>query len=97
MATIEFSLNITKSNKQNIETTSSKMEAPEGLLEQSTAIDESVMEIVRSRLSGGRSETAAEMFWRVASNVTNDQCMAWDYYGLISQLRFMPNSPTFTG
>ena len=50
-------------------------------------------------------ETIHEMFWRVASHVAQAEAemngdpdhWARVYYDLLSDLRFFPNSPTFTG
>ncbi|MEY4233122.1 MAG: hypothetical protein RL635_89, partial [Chloroflexota bacterium] len=50
-------------------------------------------------------ETVEEMFWRVGSNVAlaeaewggDTQLVAEQFYDLVSALRFLPNSPTFTG
>jgi ribonucleoside-diphosphate reductase alpha chain len=54
---------------------------------------------------GKPAETIHEMFWRVASHVAQAEAemngdpdhWARVYYDLLSDLRFFPNSPTFTG
>ncbi|MDA0699519.1 MAG: hypothetical protein O3B16_06720, partial [Chloroflexi bacterium] len=54
---------------------------------------------------GRPMETVEEMFWRVGSNVAlaeaewggDTQAVAEQFYDLVSTLRFLPNSPTFTG
>ena len=50
-------------------------------------------------------ETVEEMFWRVAYNValserefrSDPDPVAEEFYELLTELRFLPNSPTFTG
>ncbi len=50
-------------------------------------------------------ETIEQMFWRVASNVAapeaesggDPDAVARDFYDLLSNFEFLPNSPTFTG
>ena len=75
-------------------------------------ISENGLEVLRRRylrkgLDSKPIETVQEMFWRVASNVAlperaygNEagyQAMAERFYDLLTELRFFPNSPTFTG
>ncbi len=75
-------------------------------------ISENGLEVLRRRylrkgLDGKPAETVQEMFWRVASNVAlperaygNEagyQAAAEQFYDLLTELRFFPNSPTFTG
>ncbi len=77
-----------------------------------TRISENGLEVLRRRylrkaLDGKPAETMQEMFWRVASNValperaygneTEYQAVAKQFYDLLTELRFFPNSPTFTG
>ncbi len=60
---------------------------------------------LRRGTDGKPCETIEEMFWRVAWHVAepqtryggNRQAMAEQYYNLLTQKRFFPNSPTFTG
>ncbi len=60
---------------------------------------------LRRGLDGKPAETIEEMFWRVASHVAgpdreyagNVEETAEAFYDLLTDLRFMPNSPTFTG
>ena len=55
--------------------------------------------------SGQPIETVEEMFWRVAYNVAlaekefdcDPDPVAEEFYDLLTGLRFLPNSPTFTG
>ncbi len=75
-------------------------------------ISENGLEVLRRRylrkgVDGKPMETVPEMFWRVASNVALPeraygseaayQAMAERFYDLLTELRFFPNSPTFTG
>ena len=75
-------------------------------------ISENGLEVLRRRylrkgLDGKPAETVQEMFWRVASNVAlperaygdeaEYQTAAEQFYDLLTELRFFPNSPTFTG
>lgn len=75
-------------------------------------ISENGLEVLRRRylrkgLDGKPAETVQEMFWRVASNVALPEraygseadyvATAEQYYDLLTELRFFPNSPTFTG
>lgn len=75
-------------------------------------ISENGLEVLRRRylrkgLDGKPIETIQEMFWRVASHVAlpeqaygseaDAQAMAERFYALLTELRFFPNSPTFTG
>ncbi len=75
-------------------------------------ISENGLEVLRRRylrkgLDGKPAETVQEMFWRVASNVAlperaygseaEYQAAAEQFYDLLTELRFFPNSPTFTG
>ena len=54
---------------------------------------------------GQPAETEQEMFWRVAYHVAQSEAdynqpvepAARRYYELLTELRFFPNSPTFTG
>ncbi len=54
---------------------------------------------------GKPAETIHEMFWRIASNVANAETemggdaerWAHRFYDLLTEIRFFPNSPTFTG
>ncbi|NOZ71398.1 MAG: adenosylcobalamin-dependent ribonucleoside-diphosphate reductase [Chloroflexi bacterium] len=60
---------------------------------------------LRKGLNGEPIETPAEMFYRVASHVGeaeavfdgNVEQVTRNFYDLLTQLRFFPNSPTFTG
>src|SRR5215207_4212157 len=56
---------------------------------------------VRKDEKGQPAETIQDTFWRVASNVAmaEDEPEKWAqvYYDLLTDLRFLPNSPTFTG
>jgi ribonucleoside-diphosphate reductase alpha chain len=60
---------------------------------------------LRRGLDGKPVETIEEMFWRVASHVAEPdreyagdvQATAEAFYDLMTELRFLPNSPTFTG
>lgn len=60
---------------------------------------------LRRGADGKPCETIEEMFWRVAWHVAepqtryggNRQAVAEQYYDLLTQKRFFPNSPTFTG
>ncbi len=60
---------------------------------------------LRRGSDGKPAETVHEMFWRVASHVAQAEAemngdpehWARVYYDLLSDLRFFPNSPTFTG
>jgi ribonucleoside-diphosphate reductase alpha chain len=60
---------------------------------------------VRRGPDGNLVETAEETFWRVAYHVAKVEeewegdvlAAAREYYGLLSNRRFFPNSPTFTG
>ena len=60
---------------------------------------------LRKGLDGRPVETAAQMFYRVASHLaTADadfkgdvEATAREFYDLLTSLRFFPNSPTFTG
>jgi len=75
-------------------------------------ISENGLEVLRRRylrkgLDGKPAETVQGMFWRVASHValperaygheTEYQTAAERFYDLLTELRFFPNSPTFTG
>ncbi|MFZ2487936.1 MAG: ribonucleotide reductase N-terminal alpha domain-containing protein [Anaerolineae bacterium] len=75
-------------------------------------ISENGLEVLRRRylrkgLDGKAIETVSEMFWRVASNVALPERTYGDdaaylqlaerFYDLLTELRFFPNSPTFTG
>jgi ribonucleoside-diphosphate reductase alpha chain len=75
-------------------------------------ISENGLEVLRRRylrkgLDGKPAENVQEMFWRVASNVARPeraygdeseyQAAAEQFYDLLTELRFFPNSPTFTG
>jgi ribonucleotide reductase alpha subunit len=75
-------------------------------------ISENGLEVLRRRylrkgLDGKPAETVQEMFWRVASNVALPErvygseaeylAVAERFYDLLTELRFFPNSPTFTG
>jgi ribonucleoside-diphosphate reductase alpha chain len=54
---------------------------------------------------GNPIETIEEMFWRVAYNISlaeqdfgsDPDPIAEEFYQLLTELRFLPNSPTFTG
>ena len=54
---------------------------------------------------GNPIETIEEMFWRVAYNISlaeqdfgsEPDPIAEEFYQLLTELRFLPNSPTFTG
>ncbi len=60
---------------------------------------------VRKDKEGNPAETIHDTFWRVASNVAaseqehNGDMKRWAdvFYELLTDLRFLPNSPTFTG
>lgn len=62
-----------------------------------------VRRYVRKASDGTPAETINETLWRVASNVAAAElprvAPAWAqvYYNLLADLRFLPNSPTFTG
>ncbi|MBI3160706.1 MAG: adenosylcobalamin-dependent ribonucleoside-diphosphate reductase [Chloroflexi bacterium] len=59
----------------------------------------------RRGADGAPVETVEETFWRVAWHVAkvetewqaDEMAAARDYYGLLAEKRFFPNSPTFTG
>ncbi|MGE5224858.1 MAG: ribonucleotide reductase N-terminal alpha domain-containing protein, partial [Omnitrophica WOR_2 bacterium] len=64
-----------------------------------------VRRYVRRGKDGKPAESVEEMFWRVAYHVASTES-TWDqdiiewarqYYALLTQKRFFPNSPTFTG
>ena len=46
---------------------------------------------------GNPVETVAQCFYRVASNVAQDENRVKSYYELMSNFHFLPNTPTFTG
>lgn len=60
---------------------------------------------VRRDSAGDPAETLHETFWRVASNVAeaevphDSDALGWAevFYDMLRELRFLPNSPTFTG
>ncbi|MEA3335642.1 MAG: adenosylcobalamin-dependent ribonucleoside-diphosphate reductase [Chloroflexota bacterium] len=60
---------------------------------------------IRKGPDGEPIETVSEMFWRVAYNVAlpeetwgeQPESIAGSFYDLLTDLRFFPNSPTFTG
>ncbi len=62
---------------------------------------------LRKGVDGKPMETVPQMFWRVASHVALPeqaygdevayQTLAERFYDLLTELRFFPNSPTFTG
>ncbi len=63
---------------------------------------------IRKNEDGSLAETEEEMFWRVAYHValadkelgkSDESVNHWarKYYDLLTELRFFPNSPTFTG
>ncbi|NOX62491.1 MAG: adenosylcobalamin-dependent ribonucleoside-diphosphate reductase [Chloroflexi bacterium] len=60
---------------------------------------------LRKGLNGRPLETPAQMFYRVASHVAKVESyfggevgvVTHEFYDLITELRFFPNSPTFTG
>src|SRR5690606_29343797 len=60
---------------------------------------------LRRGADGKPVETIEEMFWRVARHVAapdadhdaDAEATAETFYRLLAELRFMPNSPTFTG
>lgn len=58
---------------------------------------------LRKDENGEPAETIEEMFWRVASHialaedVTAQEYYSPMFYNLLTELRFFPNSPTFTG
>lgn len=63
-------------------------------------------EVVRKRWlrrdpSGDPAETVEQMFWRVAATVSQADLdpgpIADRFYGMMTNLDFLPNSPTFTG
>jgi ribonucleoside-diphosphate reductase alpha chain len=64
-----------------------------------------VKRYLRRGPDGQPQETEEEMFWRVAYNVavaekqwnTDPLPVAHDFYHLLTEKRFFPNSPTFTG
>jgi ribonucleoside-diphosphate reductase alpha chain len=73
-------------------------------------ISENGLEVLRRRylrkgIAGEAIETVEEMFWRVAYHVAlperiwegDYQQVARVFYDLLTDLRFFPNSPTFTG
>ena len=77
-----------------------------------TRISANGLEVLRRRylrkgVDGKAIETIPEMFWRVASHVALPEraygdeaayrALAERFYDLLTELRFFPNSPTFTG
>jgi ribonucleoside-diphosphate reductase alpha chain len=60
---------------------------------------------VRKNPDGSHAETLHEMFWRVGSYIARAEfehggdAQAWAerFYNLLADMRFLPNSPTFTG
>jgi ribonucleoside-diphosphate reductase alpha chain len=64
-----------------------------------------VRRYVRRGQDGQPAESVEEMFWRVAYHIAKVETAyqhdelpaAEDYYEILSQKRFFPNSPTFTG
>ena len=88
------------------------LDPPEGLLDEKIELGDngrSVLEqrYLRADVASGRRETVEELFWRVASTVAAARAatmparsvvgVAVEYYGMLRSLRFIPNSPTFTG
>ncbi|MCB0199014.1 MAG: adenosylcobalamin-dependent ribonucleoside-diphosphate reductase, partial [Anaerolineae bacterium] len=88
------------------------MTMPEAVREQSTKISPNGLEVLRRRYlrkgpDGKPIEDVPQMFWRVASNVALPE-RSWSgdeayvqashrFYDLLANLKFFPNSPTFTG
>ncbi len=83
---------------------------PPSTLETDIGLGENALTVLRRRyllrgFDGEPIETPVEMFWRVASVVAapdaaygrDAEATARSFYELLSTLRFMPNSPTFTG
>ena len=85
---------------------------PETVLERPMKISPNGLEVLRRRYlrkgpDGKPMENVPEMFWRVASNValperswSGDEAYArasQQFYDLLANLKFFPNSPTFTG
>lgn len=80
---------------------------PDELAEREIRLSENsriVMEkrYVRRNADGKPDETIHETFWRVASNVASGETThatewAKTFFNLLADLRFLPNSPTFTG
>ncbi len=85
---------------------------PETVLERPMKISPNGLEVLRRRYlrkgpDGKPVEDVPEMFWRVASNValperswSGDEVYAQasqQFYDLLANLKFFPNSPTFTG
>jgi ribonucleoside-diphosphate reductase alpha chain len=81
-------------------------------LNRDIVLSENALTVLRKRYllrgpDGEPAESPAQMFWRVASVVAapdaeyageeQAQAKAHAFYDLLSSLRFMPNSPTFTG
>ncbi|MEZ4768338.1 MAG: adenosylcobalamin-dependent ribonucleoside-diphosphate reductase [Caldilineales bacterium] len=85
---------------------------PETVREQPTKISPNGLEVLRRRYlrkgpDGKPMEDVPQMFWRVASNVALPE-RSWSgeeayalasqaFYDLLANLKFFPNSPTFTG
>ncbi|MFN2166552.1 MAG: adenosylcobalamin-dependent ribonucleoside-diphosphate reductase, partial [Anaerolineae bacterium] len=83
---------------------------PAHVTERPMGISENGLEVLRRRYlrkgpDGQPIESVPGMFWRVASHVAlpestwneDFQAVAESFYDLLTDLRFFPNSPTFTG
>jgi ribonucleoside-diphosphate reductase alpha chain len=90
----------------------SNLAIPKSQLEKPIHVSDNGLEVLRRRYlrkgpDGKPIESIPEMFWRVASNVAlpehahgNDagyMATAACFYDLLTEMRFFPNSPTFTG
>lgn len=88
------------------------LDMPETVLERPMKISPNGLEVLRRRYlrkgsDGKPVENVPEMFWRVASHValperswSGDETYAQasqQFYDLLANLKFFPNSPTFTG
>ncbi len=85
------------------------LDPPPGLLDRIVPIASNGMAVLERRylrrgLDGNPSETVPEMFWRVASLVAahslgaeDKVALAVSYYDILTNIKFFPNSPTFTG
>ena len=91
-------------------TTHEIVESLPALLDREIALSDNALTVLRKRYllrgpDGEPAETPAQMFWRVASVVAapdkeygdDAEATARAFYEILTTLRFMPNSPTFTG
>ncbi|MFC2029306.1 adenosylcobalamin-dependent ribonucleoside-diphosphate reductase [Chloroflexota bacterium] len=80
------------------------------MLDSEISLSSNAMTVLRRRYllrgtDGEPVETPAEMFWRIASVISAPEAqygqdptnLARAFYRLLTDLRFLPNSPTFTG